>query len=293
MSALYIDKYHANGYHQHATIRFSSTSEERRVRKRRAAYFDRIMGYKGEWTTAFTLTSGLPEEREDPKIMFSGVMRFLKSLDVDCCAVLDIDSRDNWHVHGLASDLFNLTTWIKEHCCNEDAVYCEPLYYAEQSEESKQEALVKYVYYMLQTIDKIPPYVRGCYTNYRYEKPKVEIHDDRGELVYTNERKKECVNSGMAASGQTDTSEIAPCSNVPSDISENKNIKNGYRKILAHPSEMIPERIVAAFPFWGEGMVEIVAAERFHIYITKKPITRLARGPPDGSLANPNRNIDN
>lgn len=179
-------KHYAVGCSEHGQIKYSKTSEERRKNKRRSDYKNRFLGYKGKWTVAFTLTSGIAKERKDCRRLISIANKYMSQSGVDYNMCLDIGDNGNWHIHGVASDYFDILPWMREHKCNPFAVFCQTLYKPVDVDGRKVSGLVRYVNYILQNVDRIPKGIHACRASYRSQKPVTIIRDKHGKLVYTS-----------------------------------------------------------------------------------------------------------
>lgn len=183
MPDLFYGKQYASGYYEQGQIVYSQNSEERRLRKRKRSYRDRVYGYREKWKVAFTFTSGLEEERSDPRKLMRAVHQYMKPKEIDYIIFLDVSPEGYWHAHGLSSDFFDMDTWQQEHQCSEDALYCELLYNPIGYGGRILDGLILYVNYMLRNIAKFPKGIHACIASYRAEKPITEIWDEDGCLL--------------------------------------------------------------------------------------------------------------
>lgn len=130
----------------------------------------------------FTLTSGEYSERVSPVCMKKNVKAFLDSQEFTYCFIVQKtpdSSKDNpeYHIHGLCSNLFDLSLWASGHKCEMAALYIEPV-------ENMERAIT----YMIRDLNNIPQNFHAYAANYKRQKSHTEIYNDDNKLIYTSHK---------------------------------------------------------------------------------------------------------
>lgn len=145
----------------------------------------------------FTITSGIPEIRQNPKLLKEEVASFLKSQDVVYFFVIERNNSDiqfnddiysnpsEYHIHGVTNKPINLNIWGSRHLCNPKALYQEPI-----------RNLDSVINYLIKDCINLPTKIRFYQASYKRKKASTTIITDDAKqinsdrIAHSNNKKK-------------------------------------------------------------------------------------------------------
>ena len=140
----------------------------------------------------FTITSGLPDVRNNPNLLRKKVKEYLDSNGISTycfvvqrnhprtdfvgeCKGYTVGNPNEYHVHGLSSIPVNLLDWADDNACSTNALYHDEIRDIDKS-----------INYLIRDLHNLPQKFHGCCASYKRKKAKKNASEKNARIVKTD-----------------------------------------------------------------------------------------------------------